>query len=707
MTLAHFTLAYIGPGGGFALASSFFVLFVTILIAIPSLLVFPFRWLWHWLRYFGVRRRRMANRVVVLGLDGLDPKLMEEMIAAGELPNIASMPWRGRLGTVPPPLSPVAWSSFATGCYPGSHRIFDFVHCNPRNYQPYLSSYEVSAAHAGVKLGPIRVPTGGGGAMKRLWKGEHFWDLLGRHGVFSTVLRVPITFPAKIQRGHLLSGMCVPDLLGSQGISTLFTSQPAHIEDENEGRAVRVSLANGVAELPLAGPPDAARPERGPMVLPLRLTLGADKRTATLQVGAKKLALELGKHSEWTPVTFGGALGGVGGMCRFVLTQVEPFLKLYATPMHIDPSSPATPVSNPTTYGIYLAKLHGRFGTLGIIEDTNAYENGAIDGPAMAEQCYLAHAEREKQFWHALSATKRGLVICVFDTPDRVQHMFWREHEQGADVLRELYRRMDDLVGRTRKAVGRDTVLMVMSDHGFGAFRRQVHLNSWLRERGYIVRKPAAELPGGDASADPMWLGGVDLKQTVAFGFGLAGIHLNRKSFFAAGILSDAQAAKVKAGLIRELEALTDPQTGEKVVACAQDAAEVYKDSPYADAAPDIIVGWRPGYRVSWESAKGQTLGAVFSDNTRHWTGDHCFYPPMVPGVLMSTLPLNTKMPRIVDMAPTVLRLLGVTPPTGIDGRMLIGPRDPAADADRRSVCAEWADEPATAPAMAGAGHGA
>ncbi|MEE8169000.1 MAG: alkaline phosphatase family protein [Phycisphaerae bacterium] len=400
---ATYVLAYIGPGGGFAVVSSFAALFITILIALPSVLVFPIRWLYQFFRYAGVRRRRMTRRVVVLGLDGLDPQLMEQMIAEGELPNLASMPWRGTLQTVPPPLSPVAWSSFATGCFPGSHRIFDFVHCNPRNYQPYLSSYEVSAAHAGIQLGPLTLPfTSGGGKLKQLWKGEHFWDMLGRHGIFSTVLRVPVTFPADIRRGHLLSGMCVPDLLGSQGISTLFSGAPAHIEDENEGRAVRVELRDGVAELPLPGPEDSRRPNNGPIVQRLKLTIGADRKSAVLVVGGKRIRLTLGKHSAWTPVEFKRSGGSVFGMCRFCLSQVEPHLKLYATPIHVDPANPATPVTKPTTFGIFLAKLFGRYGTLGIIEDTAAYENGAIDAEGMLDQCYFSQEEREKQFVHAL-----------------------------------------------------------------------------------------------------------------------------------------------------------------------------------------------------------------------------------------------------------------------------------------------------------------
>lgn len=677
--LSSAMLAYVGPGAGFALVSSFFVFFVTFLLSLFVAILFPFIWLYERIRYARARRNRLTRRVVVLGLDGLDPNVMEQMIAAGELPNLASMPWRGRLGTVPPPLSPVAWSSFATGCYPGHHRIFDFVHCNPRNYQPYLSSADIQGPKRRLKIGGMQVPLGGG-VMKALWKAEHFWDTLGRHGVSSTVLRVPITFPAKIRRGHLLSGMCVPDLLGSQGVSTVFVSEPsrprdgdrredaAALNDEDEGRAVRVEVRDGVATLPLTGPGDPYRGDGRPLRVNMKLTLDADKRSAVLRVGSQKVKLTLGKHSDWVPIDFKGSLGAVAGMCRFYLTQVEPHLKLYATAIHIDPGKPALPVSNPTTYGIYLAKLLGRFGTLGIIEDTAAYESGAIDGNGMHEQCWLAHDEREKQFFHTLDARREGLVVCVFDTPDRVQHCFWREHDAGDTRIRDMYRRMDDLVRRTRERLGPDTVLLIMSDHGFNAFRRQVHLNSWLREKGYVV--PRGDLQPGD---DPLWQRGMDMGKTLAFGFGLAGIHLNRKSFFARGILSDEQAAKVKAGIIKDLEAMIDPVTGEHPVAKAQDAAEIYRDSPYADAAPDIIVGWRPGYRVSWESAKGQCFGPVHGDNTRRWSGDHCFYPPMVPGVLLSSIPLRTDAPRIVDVAPTALRLLGVEPSDRIDGRPLVG----------------------------------
>ena len=117
------------------------------------------------------------------------------------------------------------------------------------------------------------------------------------------------------------------------------------------------------------------------------------------------------------------------------------------------------------------------------------------------QQAWLIHEEREKQLFDALEKTRRGSVVCVFDITDRLQHMFWRylepDHPANAgkdvelhrDAIRELYTRMDDLVGRVMAEVGEDTPLVVMSDHGFKSFRRGVNLNSWLQQNGYMTLK--------------------------------------------------------------------------------------------------------------------------------------------------------------------------------------------------------------------------
>ena len=80
--------------------------------------------------------------VIILGLDGLSPELIEPMMAEGKLPNFARLKEMGsysRLGTTNPPQSPVAWSTFATGRNPGRHGVFDFLRRKPGSYEPDVS----------------------------------------------------------------------------------------------------------------------------------------------------------------------------------------------------------------------------------------------------------------------------------------------------------------------------------------------------------------------------------------------------------------------------------------------------------------------------------------------------------------------------------------------------------------------------------------
>ena len=97
-------------------------------------------------------------------------------------------------------------------------------------------------------------------------------------------------------------------------------------------------------------------------------------------------------------------------------------------------------------------------------------------------------------------------------------------------------------------------------------------------------------------------------------------------------------------------------------------AAKVYR-GPYKDQAPDLIVGYAGGYRVSWEAAIGRTSREVFHDNKKAWSGDHCVDPSVVPGVLFCNRKIDSPQPRLLDIAPTVLDLFGIPAPDYMDGR--------------------------------------
>ncbi|HEX8985768.1 MAG TPA: alkaline phosphatase family protein, partial [Bryobacteraceae bacterium] len=265
---------------------------------------------------------------------------------------------------------------------------------------------------------------------------------------------------------------------------------------------------------------------------------------------------------------------------------------------------------------------------------------------------------------------RRGVVACVFDTSDRLQHKFHRQMEQPgsahAKVIEEMYRRMDALVGETVRFAGEHTALFVLSDHGFRSFRRSVHLNSWLERNGYLALLPGA---AGDGAASRPFFADVDWSRTRAYALGLSGLYLNLRGREAQGIVSDEEAAGLRREIASGLVSLRDDD-GRAPVDHVYPTASLYR-GPYLDAAPDLIVGYGEGYRISWESAVGQVTQCVLEDNPKAWTGDHCVDPVLVPGVLFSNLRLAAGNPGIEDLAPTLLDLFGVERPEWMDGRAL------------------------------------
>ncbi len=666
--------AYIGPGAGFAFVGSFFMLLWALVLGAFTLASYPLRLFWRALR----RRSLPASaprRVVIIGFDGMDPALAERWMAEGKLPSLAALARDGafrRLQTTHPPLSPVAWSSFMTGVHPARHGIFDFLARDARSYLPFLSSSTVESAKRSLAIGKFQVPLGRP-RLRLFRKAPPFWKILGAHGVFSSVVRVPATFPAERFHGACLSGMSVPDLRGTQGSFTFF-SERAHAGETTGGMRVTLRRQGDRFAGVIPGPGHPLRPDRGALEIPFTVMRAGDE--AVLTIGGSEVRLRPGKHSEWISLTFPAGLGiKPCGIARFRLARLEP-LELYMTPIHIDPDRPALPISHPRYYSSYLAKLLGPFATLGLAEDTWALNERALDEDGFLEQAYLFHEERERQLFDALDKTPSGVVVCVFDATDRIQHMFYRygdpdsradrpgDAERYAGAVLDIYRRCDDLVGRVREALDPRTVMLVLSDHGFAAFRRGVNLNAWFLREGYLALREGAQ---GDAE----YLRDVDWGRTRAYAVGLAGVYLNLRGREAQGIVSPgAEADRLKKEIADKLERLRDPEGDRPMVVEAVDMAARYR-GPYLDQSPDLVVGYANGYRVSWEAAVGKVAGDVVSDNRKCWSGDHCVDPRLVPGVLFCNRPVPVEDPSIVDLAPTILRLYGVPPPPHMEGRSL------------------------------------
>jgi predicted AlkP superfamily phosphohydrolase/phosphomutase len=657
--------AYIGPGAGFALVSSFFAFLVTVVVAILSLALWPFRAAWRLIRRRSAARPRI-KRLIIVGLDGQDPRLTEKYLNAGKLPNFRKLADAGgyrRLRTTCPSVSPVAWSSFSTGTNPGRHNIFDFLDRDRRTYLPTLSSTRISTVDRFLRAGRFRIPLRAP-ELRLLRKSTPFWTVLGAHGIWSTILRVPITFPPDRFYGAQLSAMSVPDLRGTQGTFTLCTTRPAGTAFKEGGLRIPVEVRDDRIEASIPGPDNPLLAGSPPLSVRLRVRL--DGQRVTLQPG---------RMTGWISIAFRAAPGiKASGICRLLLTEMGEHVSIYVTPINLDPDRPAMPISHPAFYATYLAKRIGPFATLGLAEDTWALNEGVIGDEDFLRQVYDVDRERESMFFAAFDRLRAGTLVSVFDATDRIQHMFWRHLEHDGNAIERLYEHNDALVGRVMDRLTPGDVLLVLSDHGFAPFRRGVNINGWLRSQGYLTLKASA-----DGTSE--WLRDVDWTKTRAYAVGLSGMFLNIEGREGAGIVRPgAEADALKSEIIGRLRGLVDSDNGDIAITEVFDTARVYS-GPYVDNAPDFIVGYNSGYRISWDSASGVVAGPIFQDNTKAWSGDHCIDPRLVPGVLFSSRPIDEVDPALIDIAPTALQLFGVRPPAYMEGKSLFrfGPNEGAA----------------------------
>jgi len=671
--------AYIGPGAGIAFFSSFLFIILAFILAIILILTLPFRLITNRL----VRKRSKpvsgVDRVIILGLDGLDPKLTEKFMDQGKLPHFKRLQEMGsysHLATSYPAISPVAWSSFMTGVDCSYHNIFDFITRDPKTYLPELSSAKIVKETKKLLLGDLRAkftkPK-----VKLLRRSKPFWTILGENNIFSYIIRVPITYPPEKFNGVLLSGMCAPDIRGTQGTFSYYTATHDTKQSMEGGIGFPVGRRGNTINTYLYGPQIDIEKNGQTIKVPLSITIDESRNRAQFKVSGNKFYLEPKTYSPWINIRFrNGLISKVSAICRFYLNELKPNFNLYVTPLQVNPESPAIPISHPLIYSVYLAKLMGSYGTLGLAEDTWALNDGIIDEDSFLKQAYLYYKERENMLFNSLERKTDGLCVCVFDTPDRIQHMFYRYLEEnhpankGNDafkftyVIEELYRKMDQLVGKTMERLDDKTILIVMSDHGFSSFRRGFNINTWLFQNGYLALKR-----GKTTSGD--WFSEVDWQRTKVYSLGLACIFINKKGREGEGIVEDGDYIPLKNEIRSKLKGLVDSETEEVAITDVVDTRNSFS-GPYIDNAPDLMISYNVGYRTSWGCAKGRVTETIFDDNNKKWSGDHCIDPKLVPGILFCNRTIASEYPDIRDIAPTVLKLLGVKIPAYMEGNPLI-----------------------------------
>ncbi len=635
------------------------------------------------------------KRLIVLGMDGLDPHLLRRFMDAGKLPNFSALAARG--GVVPlttsnPPQSPVAWSNLITGLNPGGHGIFDFIHRDPATLTPYLSTSKVEPPSRTLTLGDWVLPLSGG-RVTLLRKGRAFWEILDEHRIPATIYRMPANFPPVETRARSLAGMGTPDLLGTYGTFSFFTDDPLQQTGAlNGGRAYLVQREGSRIAARLEGPYNTLRKGQPAAGVEFTAYLDPLEPVAKIVIQGREILLQEGEWSDWVRVEFPLApLVRVSGICKFYLQQAQPRFGLYVTPINLDPRNPALPLSTPASYAADLAEELGPYFTQGIAEDTKALSTGVLSDAEYLQQARMVLDEQMRAYAAELARFRAGLFFFYFSSIDLNSHMFWRaldpfhpahtpEAAIHSGLIEELYVEMDRAVGQALARLDADTTLLVLSDHGFAPYFRSFNLNTWLLQNGYLALQP-----GVDSGAAGEYLANVDWSRTRAYGIGLNSLYVNLRGRERAGIVAPgAEAGALVNELRGKLLALRDPELDFEeqckkrrdcylipvapVFGRVDRARDAFSGGEVAHA-PDLVLGYNRGYRAGWSTVLGGFSARALEDNLEAWSGDHCMDFTQVPGVLLSSRKLAVSAPALTDVAPTILAEFGVAPPKEMTGR--------------------------------------
>ncbi|MFC1488216.1 alkaline phosphatase family protein [Thermodesulfobacteriota bacterium] len=630
-----------------------------------------------------------TKKVIVIGIDGMDPRLSEEMMNVGKLPNFDKLRKLGGykpLGTSIPPQSPVAWANFINGSGPGSHGIYDFIHRNPKEPSSlFFSAAETLPGEGYWEIGEHKLQL-------NFWpfnhkqsttllrrKGIPFWDYLDEAGVRSVFYDLPANYPpspSKYGNHRCLSGMGTPDMLGTYGTYQYFAEDgPMPTRNDGGGMRSKISFENETGKAKLIGPRNEFLKEPEPATIDFIVHRDGRSRSVLIEIQNHKILLKEGHWSRWINVSFELSMPAflpnrnLSAICRFYLQEVEPNFRLYTTPINIDPSDPAIHISEPNRFIKEISNELGLFYTTGFQEDHKALSNKIFTDDEFVAQADLVLKERLDLLRYAIEHYDDGLLFFYFSSADLQSHMFWwdssekhptrsaEEAKRYFDHLKDIYREMDDAIGKILKRYGDDATIIVMSDHGFARFKRQFNLNTWLRNNGYVQ-------PASSTSI----LYDVDWKRTKAYGLGINSLYLNLKGRERDGIVEHGnEREELIEELIRGLEAVRDID-GRRVIRKVRRTDKSYSGA-LTDAAPDLIVGYHRRYRASWATCLGHITDEVLSDNDSAWSADHCADVLEVPGVIFSNRPISAIAPELIDIAPSILTEFGLEVPLSMEGK--------------------------------------
>ena len=523
--------------------------------------------------------------------------------------------------------------------------------------------------------------------------GAPFYRVAADAGYKVTVIRMPLeTPPTDLPGGKLWSGLGVPDVRGTWGTFFYFgTDLTAWDVGDTEfgGKLVRLELNGNRADSSIEGPVDPATMSRRRINAPVSFVVTPEGNAVTISLAGRSETVGERQWSGWYSVKFRVTpLLALHAICRFYVLQAQPDLRLYMTPLNMDPDDPPLPLSYPPGFTKDLVKRHGLFKTLGWWHDTWALNEEKIDEAVFLDDLFRTMQMNEDITLDELKNDPPSLLVSIFTSTDSVSHMFYRlidpqhpryDPELAAkygNAILSVYERMDEVVGEVEKAMKPGATLLIVSDHGFHTWRKGFNTNTWLVQNGFMtlknpnVKEQTYNL--ADLFGQGSFFPNVDWSHTRAYALGLGQIYLNLRGREKQGIVdSGHEADQLLRDMQQKLMAFRDPDTGEPVLQNVYFGQDIFHGARMP-RAPDLQLTFRDGYRTSWQTSLGAIPAGIVVDNLKKWSGDHCASDPSdTQGIFLSNRKLTSGNPSILDVDPTVLQLLSVPPPQSVDGRAM------------------------------------
>lgn len=626
-------------------------------------------------------RRPAKRRVVVITAGGLDGEFLNRLMAEGKVPTLAAFAAQGTfapLRTTTPAEAEVAWATFASGQLPDRHGVFGRFGRDPSTYRTTIANLRFDAA---ARLGD-----------RDIWRARYqsnmlspaFWHLAAAQGINACALWAPADFPPADAEGCLtLAGRDVPGAWLDAGPRYYYFSTGAALtekETPSGGIWRRIKWKGSEASAVIEPPAGIAA-----QAVPVHFRAETGGNLYITVAGQTQRVARL-SYSEYFSIPLGrGFFGRQGGLVRFFVITVRPDILMYMTPPEIDPRAGAVTLSSPRGFAARLAR-ENLYGTRGSAIDIAALHDQVIGPGPLAAAALDRMDERRLIAVRHYRQTNPHLFLIAADGPGELGRVFWKNFDAAhpafnpdyffsyADAWEASYRALDNLV-RELTTHSPGVAVLVVSPYGCRPFRRAVDLNRWLWENGYLRLRAGSGAFGVDSPLPEVvirrghYRPAIDWPGTTAHAQGYGQIYLNVKGRDRNGRVAPRAATECKDELRARLLGMRDG--GKPVVAAVNEGGSACA-GPRGFCAPDLLVSFAEGYRVSDESVTGGMAAAVIADNKKVVSGDAASMAAgAVPGLVLANVRLGKKNAGAEDIAPTVLKILGLEPPATMQGHSI------------------------------------